>query len=109
MMDFYACSHVVEDVPGEHAAEAEAQPDIQAYGRAVKHFPEPDQGLANGKFGGVNIGEVLGIEGDVFGIEREAEDVSRQFTGEGDIRLGPVRTSEVELVELVADDFRAAL
>jgi hypothetical protein len=100
---------VIEDVAGEHTAEAQAKPHIQAGGGSIEHFPEPDQGLANCKLDGIDIGEVLGVEGDIFGIEGEAEDVPGKFAGEGDIGLGPVRTSEIELVELIADDFSAAL
>src|SRR6266567_1789320 len=46
--DFYVLAEVAEDVAAEHAAEAEAEPMIEADGGAVEHLPEPDEGLADG-------------------------------------------------------------
>ncbi len=70
---------MVEDVAGEHAAESQTEPQVQADGRAIKHLPEPDERFADGEFGLVDFAEVVCFDGHVLGIEREAEHVRRQF------------------------------
>ncbi len=98
-----------EDVPAEHAAEAQSQPVIQADGRAVEHLPEPEQRFALGKLFAVGVGEMLGLQGHVFRIEREADDVAGQLGGEREVELAAVRAAEIKLVELVAHNLGAAL
>ena len=104
-----AFAHLGEEMAAEHAAEADAQPVIEADGRAVEHDPEPEQGLGAGEALAVDVGIVLCFEGDVAGVERELEDVERELAGEGEVELAAVGTAEVELEELVADDLGAAL
>src|SRR4051812_41812073 len=92
----------------KHAAEAKTEPDVQADGRPVEHFPEPDEGLANGEFNWIDIREIFSVQGDVLRVERKAEDVARKFAGEGDVGFGAMGTAEIKLVELITDDFSAA-
>ena len=51
---------------------------------------------------------MLGFEGHVFRVQREADDVAGQLGGEGEVELAPVRPAQVELVELIAHNLRAA-
>ena len=57
----------------------------------------------------VDVGIVLGLEGDVARVERELEDVEGEFAGEGEVEFTAMGPAEVELEELVADDLGAAL
>jgi hypothetical protein len=81
---------------------------VESDGGAVEHLPEPEQRLAGIVLIGVGVGEVLGLEGYVFRVQGEADYVAGQLGGEGEVELAPVRTAQVELVELVAHDFGAA-
>ena len=57
----------------------------------------------------VHSAEVLGLEGHVFRVERQAQHVAGQLAGEGEVELAAVGTAQVELVELVAHNLGAAL
>ena len=109
VVDADAFTHLGEEMPAEHAAEANAEPVIESDGRAVEHDPEPEQWFRPRKTVAVDVGVVLGFEGDVAGVKRELEDVEGQFAGEGEVELAAMGTAEVELEELVADDFSASL
>ena len=100
---------MVEDVPPQHAAEAQSEPEVQPDRRAVEHLPEPEQRLANGELCFVDAAEVLRLERDVLWVEGQTQDVARQFAGQRDIGFAAVRPAQVELVKLVAHDFRAPL
>ncbi len=107
--DFDVLAEVAEDVPAKHAAEAEAEPVVEADGGAVEHLPEVDQRLAEGVLLGVDVAVVLGLEGDVAGVEGIEEDVSGELAGEGSLLASAVLAAQVELDELVADDVGAAV
>ena len=109
VMDFDSRAHVVKDMAAQHATETQTQPVVEADGRAVKHLPEPEEGLAPCKALAVDLGEVAGFEGNVFRIERKTENVAWQLGREGEIELSAVWASQIELIELVADNLRAAL
>src|ERR1700679_4016984 len=98
---------MAEEVAAKHAAETEAEPVIEADGRAVEHLPEPDERLVDGVFFVVDVAVVLGLEGDVAGIEVLHEGVHGELVVEGRLGRTAVGTAEVELDELVADDLRA--
>ena len=105
--DFDVLAEVAEDVAAEHAAEAEAEPVVEADGRAVEHLPEPDEGLADGIFFGVDVAVVLGFEGGVAGVEALDEGVHGEFVVEGCLGRALIGVAEIELDELVANDLGA--
>ena len=109
MVNLYACAHVLKDVAAQHAAKTQAEPVIEADGRAVEHLPEPEQRFAGSEFFAIDFGEVPGLQSDVLGIERETDDVSGQLRSESEIEFAAVGTAKIELVKLVAHDFGAAL
>ena len=57
----------------------------------------------------VGVSKVLGLEGYVFRVQREADDVAGQLGGKGEVQLAPMRTAQVELVKLIAHNLGAAL
>src|SRR5690606_31167482 len=63
-----------EDVPGQHAAEADAQIHVLAERALVEHLPEPDQRLDRVVAGRVDLRIVLGLERDIAGIHLEQRD-----------------------------------
>ena len=109
VIDCHAFAHFGEEVAAQHAAKADAQPVIETNGRAVEHHPEPKQGLGTGEAFFVHVGVVLGFQGDVARVERELQDVEWQLAGEGEVELAAMGTAKIELEELVAHDFCAAL
>ena len=52
------------------------------------------EGLDEGVAFGVDIAVVLGLEGDVGGVEGELKDVERQLGGEGEVEAAAVGTTE---------------
>ena len=109
VIDADTLTHLREKMPAQHAAEADAEPVIEADRRTVEHDPEPEERLAAGESLAIHVGVVLGFEGDIPRIERKLKYVERKFAGQSEVQLAPVRTAEIELEELIADDFSAAL
>jgi hypothetical protein len=106
--DFDVLAEVPEDVAAKHAAEAEAEPVVQAEGGAVEHLPEPDERLADGVLLGVYVTVVLRFERDVAGVEALGQGVHGELAVEHGLDVPAVGTAEVDLVEFVADDLGAA-
>jgi hypothetical protein len=102
-------AEVTEDVAAEHAAKAEAEPVVEAEGRAVEHLPEPDEGLANGVLFGVDVAVVLGLECSVARVEAFGESVDGELVVEGRLRRAAIGPAKIELDEFVADDLGADL
>lgn len=108
--DMDAFAEVVEDVVPEHAAKPEAEPKVGAEQGAIEHLPEVDEGLAGGIARRVDGIVVLGCEEDIARVEGFDNDVGGQFTDEGScFGTAAVRTSQVDLIELIADDLGAAI
>ena len=107
VVDADAFTHLGKEMPAEHATKADTEPVIEADGRAIEHDPEPEQWFRARETVAVDVGVVLGFEGDVAGVERELEDIEGQFAGEGEVQLSAMGTAEVELKELIADDLGA--
>jgi hypothetical protein len=74
---------------------------------AIEHAPEPDERLEKGVALGVNITIVFGLQSNVGGIEGELEDVEGELGGEGKVEASAMRTTEHELMQIVADDLAA--
>jgi hypothetical protein len=77
--------------------------------RRPSQLPEPQQRLEFGESLRVGVGKVLGLQGHVFRVQREADDIAGQLGGERQVELAAVRTAQVELIKLVAHNFGAAL
>ena len=93
----------------KHAAEAEAEPVIEAERRTVEHLPEPDERLADGIALGIDVAVVLGFEGGVAGIEGFEQSVGGEFARERGLLAAAVGLAEIHLDEFVADDLGTAV
>ena len=78
-----------------------------ASGRTSSRTRAAACGSANSAW--IHVAEVLRFEGHVLRVERHAEHVAGQFAGERDVGFAAVGPAQIELVELVAHDFSAAL
>jgi hypothetical protein len=54
-----------------------AKPVIESDGGAVEHGPKPEERLGLGESFAIDVGVMLGLEGDVEGVERELKDIER--------------------------------
>src|SRR5579864_4132805 len=105
--DLDVLAAVLEDVARDHGAEAEAQPVIQAGRGAVEHHPEPDEGLALGVLGGVDVAVIFGLKRGVARIET----MHRDLVAHGRTERRPGRearpTAQVQFMQRLADNFTA--
>src|SRR5205823_3307989 len=101
--DFHVLAETLKNVFGQHVPQAKTKPMIQAERRAVKHHPEPDQGLALGVARGVDVAIVLRLESGVPRIESMDHRLHSQ------LRRPRVRAavwaSEIDLVQGIAHYF----
>ena len=109
MIDLHAGAQVLEDVPPQHAAEAQAKPVIEPDRRTVEHLPEPEQRLAAVVALAVDLGIMLRLESDVFRIEGELEHAARKLRGERGFRFSAAGPAQVKLMKLLANNFRTSL
>ena len=93
-----------EEMGREQATEADAQVHVlPAEGRAVEAVPEPEERLHPREARLVHVGVVLGLEGDVAGIERQqGEPAGHRGPGIGEPLIVVAVAGVVELVEDVA-------
>ena len=52
---------------------------------------------------------MFGLEGYILGVQGKIEHVAWEFACQGEVEFSAVRTAQIELAKLIADDLRAAL
>src|SRR5437773_3732219 len=100
MKYLYVFADMLKDMPGQHGANPEAQPVIQAGGRTVEHHPEPDQRLALSILLGIHVAVAFRLQRAIARIKV----VNQSLLSQGSAGAGIcIRPTQIELMQRITD------